>query len=330
MKRLLYFGYFIKKTNYSDLIKSFRNVKKSAQLSYFKIFIDMIMCSFKYKSSFHDYFTFKFYEKNHKERDSYLTTGRSYEFYTKLNNAKWIYCFRNKANFNEIFQEFIRRDFIFLKNCTVDRFIEWIKDKECIMAKPNEGVAGRGIEKICVKNHNLHELYLYLKRKKLELIEDFIKQHDEMNRMNPSSVNTIRIITVRWQGCTEIIAAILRIGIGKHVDNFSAGGIAAPIDIITGEIYRPAISKKELMTYEYHPETKCRIKGFKIPCWNEAVRIAREASKIVPEVRTVGWDIAITKNGAELIEGNDNWNKDSFQLPYGHGRKYLLDKYIID
>lgn len=330
MKKLLYFGYFIKKTNYRDLVRSFRAVKKNTQLSYFEIFVDMVMSSFKYQSSFHDYFMFEFYKKNHKERDSYLTTGSSYEFYTKLNDAKRIFCFRNKTKFNELFQDFIKRDFLFLKNCTISKFMKWMENKEYIIAKPNEGVAGRGIEKICVKNYNLHELYLYLKKKKLELIEDFIKQHDKMNKMNPSSVNTIRIITVRWRGYTDIIAAILRIGVDKHVDNFSAGGIAAPIDILTGEVSGPAISKKELITYEYHPETKCRIKGFKIPYWDEAVRIAREASKIVPEVKTVGWDIAITKNGAELIEGNDNWGKDAFQLLYGHGRKYVLDKYIID
>ena len=86
--------------------------------------------------------------------------------------------------------------------------------------------------------------------------------------------------------------------------------------------------KRELKTYRHHPETNCEIKGFRIPYWQEVINLVKESSKVVPEVETIGWDIAITPNGPELVEGNDNWNKDSFQLSYGKGRKYLLEKYI--
>lgn len=330
MKRILYFGYFIKNTNYSKLIKSFKEVKEKEKLSYAKIFKDIIISAFRYKSSFHDYFLFEFYKKDHEERNSYLTTGGLYEFYTTFNDKNNIYNFRNKAIFNKKFGKFIKRDFIFLNDCTRDEFIKWVKNKNCIVAKPNEGVAGRGIEKIYIRDWiSVESLYDYLKKKKLDLIEDCIQQHPKMDKLNPSSVNTIRIITVTWQGVTDIVAAVLRIGVGNHVDNFSAGGIAAPIDIATGEIYQSAVSKTGSLTYEIHPITHEKIKGFTIPYWDEVINIVEETSKIIPEVRTVGWDIAITKDGPELVEGNDNWNKDSFQLPYREGRRYILNKYTV-
>lgn len=329
MKRILYCGYYIKNTKYNDLIRDFNRIKKEKDIPYRSLFLDMLLCTFKYKASFHDYFMFKFYEKNEKQKKGYLCTGELYEFYSMMNDKSEIYNFTNKAKFNEVFRRFIKRDFIFLEENTLEDFINWIADKTYIIAKPNDGVAGKGIEKICISEYsNIGELYKHLKMNNLNLIEDFIQQHNDINTVNPSSVNTIRIVTVRQNKQTDIIAAVLRIGIGNHIDNFSAGGIAAPIDIKTGRVYKPAVSKRSEEIYEYHPRTKTKINGLKIPYWNETIKMVIELSKIIPEVKTVGWDIAITEYGPELIEGNNNWNKDSFQLPYDEGRKHLLNKYI--
>lgn len=328
MKRILYFGYFIVTTDYSYLFDSFKEVKKKESISYAKILLDMIKCSFKYKASFSDYFLYEFYNKNHEQRDSYITTGRLYEFYTKMNDKKKRELFRDKAKFNKVFKKFIKRDFIFLNDCTVDTFYTWIKDKDCIIAKPNKGAAGKGIKKIKVKAYKaIDKLYSYLRNNDLDLIEECIEQHEEMNRMNPSSVNTIRIITVRNQGKTDVIGAVLRIGVDSPIDNFSAGGIAAPVDIESGIVYDYAVSKEGSLVYKYHPKTKCAIKGFQIPYWNDAIEMVMEASNIIPEVKTVGWDVAITKTGPELVEGNDNWNKNVFQLSHREGKQYLLDRY---
>jgi len=38
---------------------------------------------------------------------------------------------------------------------------------------------------------------------------------------------------------------------------------------------------------------------------DEAVKMIKELALIVPEVRYVGWDIALTDKGWVLIEGND-------------------------
>lgn len=99
-------------------------------------------------------------------------------------------------------------------------------------------------------------------------------QHPKLECLNPTSVNTLRIITVKSGDSVEIVGAILRIGINNYVDNFSAGGIAAPINISTGIVYKPAISKMNGLVYKEHPETNTKILGFKIPYWKETMEMA--------------------------------------------------------
>lgn len=115
MKSILYFGYFILNTDYRQLADYFKEVKKNEQASFAKILLDMIISSFKYKASFLDYFLFKFYKKDHEQRDSYITTGRLYEFYTEMNDQEKIDNFSNKAKFNKIFKEFMHRDYLFFR-----------------------------------------------------------------------------------------------------------------------------------------------------------------------------------------------------------------------
>ena len=70
-----------------------------------------------------------------------------------------------------------------------------------------------------------------------------------------------------------------------------------------GYVYVEAIDRLDNI-YAEHPVTKCPIVGFKVPMFKEAVDLVKEASKVVPEIGYVGWDVAIGKNEPILIEGN--------------------------
>ena len=47
--------------------------------------------------------------------------------------------------------------------------------------------------------------------------------------------------------------------------------------------------------------------GFRIPYWNEVRELVKNVHAKLPDIRSIGWDVAITPNGPVLIEGNDNW-----------------------
>lgn len=329
MKRFLYFAYFIKIAKFKDILSKIKLVSQKEDITKLKIILDMIYSAFRFKSSFEDYFIFEFFNKTAEERKTYLTTGKAHEFHDLMNEKNKRYIFRQKHIFMSKYKEFTNRDYLYLTN-NYDDFLEFISNKNFIVAKPDDGTTGKGIALYKLEDYTDKKvLWNELLKNQLNLIEELICQKEQLNRINPTSVNTIRIITVRNNDKTYILGALLRMSVGDFVDNLTNGGIVAPINIKTGVVKGPAVSKKLYESYyQKHPKTKEKIVGFNIPFWNEIKIMIDKASKIEKGIGTVGWDIAITENGPELIEGNDNWGKNMWQLGYQKGKMSLIEKYI--
>ena len=146
------------------------------------------------------------------------------------------------------------------------------------------------------------------------LLEECVVQHRDLMALHPCSVNTCRVITFTHGGRTKVVAAYLRIGNGRYVDNFNNGGMVVPIEEDSGEIIYPALDKSGRL-YDVHPLTGVAIKGFRIPLWDEVIALCEQAGQVVPQVGIVGWDVCVTDNGPLLIEGNDYPGHDIYQLP---------------
>jgi hypothetical protein len=56
----------------------------------------------------------------------------------------------------------------------------------------------------------------------------------------------------------------------------------------------------------------------------------KKAALLHPENRSIGWDVAITNNGPELIEANHDWCKLLWQLPVKKGLKHVLENYKMN
>lgn len=71
-----------------------------------------------------------------------------------------------------------------------------------------------------------------------------VKQHPDLARLNPNTLNTVRVISFRFKGEVYILSALLRIG-GKNarVDNVSAGGFACPVRL-DGQLYDKAVNRR--------------------------------------------------------------------------------------
>ena len=127
-------------------------------------------------------------------------------------------------------------------------------------------------------------------------------------------------------GKAELFYAAARIGNGKVImDNFHQGGVGVSIDIKKGKLIGSAVSK-DLEEMKVHPATNVKFDGFKIPYWEEIKKMVIEAAEINKEVRVVGWDVAISKDGPLLIEANRRPGFDLVQVLLDHGAKYMLEE----
>ena len=113
---------------------------------------------------------------------------------------------------------------------------------------------------------------------------------------------------------------VIRVPTGRLVvDNFSQGGLAAPIDPASGTICGPAVQKDNrlgALWLEEHPDTGQKFEGFPVPLWTEAAELARLAHKTFPSLYFIAWDIAVLQDGPVLVEGSSVFGTDLTVLPH--------------
>lgn len=148
------------------------------------------------------------------------------------------------------------------------------------------------------------------------ILQERICQHPELNAMNPHSVNTVRIVTVRAGNEVWPLSAMLRVGVGSNsCDNLASGGIAVGIKMESGELFswgvhKPGFGKR----VERHPETNFVFKGAVLPYFKDIVSQSCMLHQYFYGTHSIGWDIAITDCGPTFLEGNNSWEIPTLQV----------------
>ncbi|HOQ04347.1 MAG TPA: sugar-transfer associated ATP-grasp domain-containing protein [Anaerohalosphaeraceae bacterium] len=142
----------------------------------------------------------------------------------------------------------------------------------------------------------------------LNILQESVCQHPLMSEINPASVNTLRLVTVRSGKETIPLAAMVRLGAGKSFcDNLAEGGLAVGVDLADGRMmkwgfFKPGFGKKT----ERHPQTGFIFEKTRIPFFKEAVDAACRLHRFFYGTHSIGWDIAITEGGPTFLEGNNS------------------------
>jgi len=150
------------------------------------------------------------------------------------------------------------------------------------------------------------------------LFQETIKQHSEMNRLNPSCLNSIRIDTfIDSDEKVEIISAFVRISVkNSHIDNNSFGGYAIGINLKDGKLKKEGYTMPSygIKVLTAHPITYVIFENFKIPFFDQVKELVKKAASFMPGLRLIGWDVAIGESGPILIEGNSGYATDLNEL----------------
>lgn len=312
--KIIYVLKRLKTLNFHNLLKTINDISIKTNKHPIFIILDVIFCALKYQAGYMDYKLFEMYNLNNKERQTIITRGKNNSYINYFNDQKYNYLYANKQEFNQLYNQFLKRDWLVLKD-NFDSFLKLITKHELIIVKPLLGSCGKGIEKIKVKTWDPRALYDYLISKQLLLVEEVINQHPIMNELYPYSVNTVRIVTISKDNKATIFAAYLRIGNQKRfVDNFNSGGMVVPLNIDSGIIEFPAYDKEGNL-YLNHPVTNKAIKGFTVPMWSDVIKFANDLALVFPKMGMIGWDVAISTSGPTIVEGNEFPGHDIYQLP---------------
>lgn len=186
-----------------------------------------------------------------------------------------------------------------------------MENAEVICKPSQESGSGRGI--------------LFFNRNEPEMIDRFvsdasyddyvvqrlIRQHSELDRVHKGSVNCVRICTLLLEDGVHVLSAVLRMGFGdSKVDNATATTDNARYDGMSCGIDENGCLKKQAHGYtagdvcEQHPDGLV-FEGFRIPSFDKAVELVKQAHPLIGHFRLVSWDIAIDDVGDPvLIEAN--------------------------
>jgi len=138
------------------------------------------------------------------------------------------------------------------------------------------------------------------------IIQHTVAQHPAFARLNGSSLNTMRIVTLVFRDKPYILSSILRIGgSGSRVDNVSKGGYQCtirPDGTLEPLAYTSRSGKSEMVEEN---EDGLRWADFTVPCFEKVRETALDLAVHLPHLKLIGWDLALDENGdVVLIEFN--------------------------
>lgn len=269
------------------------------------IVLDMLWSSVRHEVAFQDYLDWDFASLSARERRTYMTHPKSNHLVMKLNDASVRPVFADKIRFNELFAEFVGRDWLDVRASSVDQIRDFVGRHGRVMAKRHDSLSGFGISTRSAADVSDWEAF---RRELVDgdqlLLEEFITQHPEMAALYPGSVNSLRIISYFDGVTTHVLARVLKIGNGGEIDNFSNGGMYTMLGEDGTALY-PAFDTTGTV-YRRHPATGADIVGFRVPLFAETLEMVDAMSRVEPRVPYVGWDVAIGPNRPLVIEGNPN------------------------
>lgn len=144
------------------------------------------------------------------------------------------------------------------------------------------------------------------------ILQEKVIQHPEIAKFNPATTNTIRIVTTHFNNKSHVLTASLNMGTQADtwVSNTSQGGTFVGINENSGTLmdwgyYMYGTGKTR---EKKHPLTKIEYKGQKIPYWKETVELVKRLHDKMDYYTSLGWDVAITKDGPVVIETNELWD----------------------
>jgi hypothetical protein len=196
---------------------------------------------------------------------------------------------------------------------TYKEFVKYLSNQSNCLIKPSVGTdGGRGIRSFDTKDG----LEMNSKQQVMEVLSQYGKnycverkviENDNLQCLNPTSCNTLRVHTIRDRKEQRIrfLSSYVRIGkMGQVVDNMLSGGLGARIH--DDGCLRNAVSCYPYQTFDT-TESGVKLEGYKIEYFDKIVNTCLAAHSRLPMFDLMGWDVTVDKDdNVIIIEYNPN------------------------
>lgn len=316
-----------------------RSIPNSAHKPYLIIFLEILVWVVSNRGQLNYYLDYELFLKGRQPSD-YVKSSLFKRIEKELNSPEYFPILEDKYYFYKALEGngFRSPNNLFLIDQTgiqkmesnryisSDEFMQHNFDGFC---KAVNGFGGRMIFQVEVKEKRLFlnkkEIsvsdFLHYLGKQRYLIQDRILQHDDMKILNPSCINTLRLLTIRTGRTFHYYQGYLRMGINdSYVDNSLSGNIIVGFHRDNGVLMEYANTHENFSSQTSmgkHPQTKTVFKEYQIPYYKESIEMVKSLHQLFQQFFMIGWDIGITPDGPIVIEGNNITTLHAYQVLYG-------------
>lgn len=295
-----------------------------------------------YGTSIMDYLTYRFRERTHAEKAEYVTWYGRFVYMAFLNKNRDLHLLDNKYEAYRLLAPFYKREAMAVGSWDdYEAFCAFVARHSRVFVKPINLELAEGVHRMVVRPaDDLRALFGSLLEEAAALgcedvtrevdhrliLEEELVQSAEMARFNPSEMSVVRVTTVLLKDRVHYFYPCFRMMCGDgEAQKGEMYSYDALIDADTGELVTDGIESRGEV--ERHPVTGMKIKGYRMPEWEQLKAMLEAAARRLPTLRYIGWDVAHTRKGWSIIEGNTN-GEFFFQMCVGHGVKREFEDLI--
>lgn len=295
-----------------------------------KLEIEMIISYLRNGTRPDEYLLYGFDHKDSSVQSTYLPQKPKDDALIKYYGSEFTHVIdiiKDKYSFYTKMKKFFNRDAA-LVSCSEDwiSFNEFCHKHKRFIAKENKGACGVGVHIIEINDEaDIKQQFNRLLKLGDWIVEELIIQDSRVSEFNSSSINTVRFPSFRHGNDIRQAYPCMRFGrSGSVVDNAGQSGIFVSVDINTGKIISDAFNEHGARC-ETHPDSGKKFIGFKIPRWDELLRIAKEIHLTMPGEQTyVAFDFALSDKGWVLVEANwGDWVLQQTSLQRGLKKEFI-------
>lgn len=146
----------------------------------------------------------------------------------------------------------------------------------------------------------LNSLDTLSRKSKLLIVQPVFRDHAFFRSLNPTSLNTLRVMTLVEDGKARLLSAVQRVGrLGSITDNQVSGGVTIGVDE-HGCLKSFAVGKT-MQKVRQLPDSGLEFAGLQIPNYQSMIDLCLEIHSRLRNLGLISWDVTLSHDGKPVI-----------------------------